>query len=430
MLAGRRKAQFTYDELSDLLCESNHSFDDLSPYLGPEAMPTAYGLIVELVLALLASWKFRHLDRVATFPLLLLELLTKPPSVPCDRRKAIAAKWLLGCDVCLESPLSDFAFKTRLKFKAMIVVVVETGTVPLPLFIHLEIWRAQLPFETQCVEGLNSLLQEMARRARYLKVPLAATRMCIKGGDPIAVEECQRLHGLTLQEMENTRRGDRFLPISSWTDTPEPSKVELCEHRRDPRHYSMGGFTRPVYNIVGLTSKFVWAFGDLSVFRSPSGKCTCFVAAWSHYSMTFYGHIAVEWVDRVAVGKLIVPVIIDKLPDILMSKGVAGAVRPGLDDDGVAPRGRAAPTVLPIMRMVANWQGRQDCKLDLAAAVVCDVTWKRPERTERTAGGVVEEAGDGGVGADDGDAGGDVLSDRPLSALAYTSPNRAPYLKN
>jgi hypothetical protein len=123
------------------------------------------------------------------------------------------------------------------------------------------------------------------------------------------------------------------------------------------------------------------------------------------------------------------------LPDILAGQAVV-AERPEigalLDGDGVAVEAkrpkRTPPTVLDILRIAADWQGRQACQLSLATAVHCEVKWKRPlahaaAAAAGSADGVdatmFDDEGDGHGDADDG---GDHLSDR-LCAFAIALNN-------
>ena len=72
-------------------------------------------------------------------------------------------------------------------------------------------WRSGLAFDTQEVEGMNNILQEMSKRAGFLHLALASARMSIKKGDTIEASACAAFHKETMTEMSSYRQAHRFI---------------------------------------------------------------------------------------------------------------------------------------------------------------------------------------------------------------------------
>eukprot|EP00959_Pyramimonas_sp_CCMP1952_P454518 9470029-Pyramimonas_sp.AAC.1 len=70
--------------------------------------------------------------------------------------------------------------------------------------------RAQLPIDTQEIEGMNSILQCMSDRAPFLKLPLASDRMQIKKASRITPDDCVCLHHAVVAKQQETTYLHRF----------------------------------------------------------------------------------------------------------------------------------------------------------------------------------------------------------------------------
>jgi len=82
-----------------------------------------------------------------------------------------------------------------------------------------------MPAETQDVEGNNSVLAEMARRAPCIGVALATARTSIKKGRPITPDERVALHTEVVRFQLSNENADRFEPIG---DRPAPHDAQYC----------------------------------------------------------------------------------------------------------------------------------------------------------------------------------------------------------
>ena len=140
--------------------------------------------IVTQVLTVKASWQFRFSERYA-FWKQICQMVVKDPGELCDVRKGIAIVWSTSPECCLTSAVTDVPFKLSKLFASELQVVCADGRVPLKLFELLVLIRAQLPMDVQEVEGMNSILQMMGKRAPNMNVTLASDRMQLKKGTPI-----------------------------------------------------------------------------------------------------------------------------------------------------------------------------------------------------------------------------------------------------
>ena len=183
--------------------------------------PDANRLIIVVVLQLAASWDFRFMGLTVRLPLLLLFMLVSPCGEADAKRCQVAAFVLDAPDCCLRRSRGDVAIKLKQMFAAGLQSVVDSGGKrPVILFVFLLAYRASLPFDTQCIEGINSILVEMARRAPLMKIPLASDRLQIKQGDPITPEECCGFHTDALAELGESSHTERFLPVVETATQP------------------------------------------------------------------------------------------------------------------------------------------------------------------------------------------------------------------
>lgn len=224
------KASAVYAEISNLLLASSvHDHDKWGLVWGHvscSARPEAVALIVSLVLRAAAGWKHHMLDTVSAFPLMLLLVVEHAPDVADEVRVEVARLLLSSSKAQLfqSHAYSDVAWKFReLFFSEFQRVVSSNGRCPANLYLVLLHWRAQLPFETQDVEGLISTLQKLTDRAQGMGVALANARMSLKLGCPITVQECCNYNEAVGQMRGEDCNANRFEPLSCVAaDVPSP----------------------------------------------------------------------------------------------------------------------------------------------------------------------------------------------------------------
>ena len=138
---------------------------------------------------------------------------SKPHVVVCERRQCIVAKLLASGDEELQQAKSGIAIKYKKLFANEFVHCKEVGTCSVKLCVFLLQWRSQLPFDTQEVEGMNNVLQEMTRRAGHLHLALASARMCLKKGPELCARTCVFFDPEVQKIMESQSYASKFLPV-------------------------------------------------------------------------------------------------------------------------------------------------------------------------------------------------------------------------
>jgi len=162
----------------------------------PQQHQQALELNVSLVSRAACVWNFRCVRPATSFPLLLL-LLAERAHDEHDEKRLQVAQLLLDMPQAelQQDRFTDISLKTKRLFATEFQEVVRTsGECPTALFIFARMLRSQMPAETQEVEGNNSVLAEMARRAPCIGVALATARTSIKKGRPLTPEERVALH--------------------------------------------------------------------------------------------------------------------------------------------------------------------------------------------------------------------------------------------
>eukprot|EP00959_Pyramimonas_sp_CCMP1952_P129643 2711272-Pyramimonas_sp.AAC.1 len=135
------------------------------------------------------------------FPFLFLKVLEEPSAERSETRKTIASLLLEKRDCCLEEMHGDLSLKAKAMFRDAWETMRDTGTCRADLYAWLLILRSRMPFDTQEVEGMNSVIQIMTRIAPSMRLPLTSHRVRIKKGDPISVEECIAVDKQVREEM-------------------------------------------------------------------------------------------------------------------------------------------------------------------------------------------------------------------------------------
>ena len=121
--------------------------------------------------------------------LMLLQLVEQPAADYCAKRQQVAIRLRDTPDEDLTNRYNDFEIKLKHAFADELNQAAASGTCPSTLFSFMRLVRSKLPSETQDIEGMNSVLQRMAKLAPNLQMAMASDRLGIKTGDRITVED-------------------------------------------------------------------------------------------------------------------------------------------------------------------------------------------------------------------------------------------------
>ena len=220
--------------LSDGPGDDQDHWGPLWSYVPYNHVQDARALIMTLVLCAVCQWDMRIMARVAAFPCLLLLLVDKPAAEVCSRRKAMAAELLSMRECCLQDRRQDFTLKVLRGFKAQLETVARLGTCPAPLHHMMLLVRSLWLADTQRVEGANSVLQTISKRAPNIHIPLLSDRLSLKLGEKILARDCCALHTDVVLRLSSSSTADRFsLPIAGdrpRAQLPLPPPRMICTH--------------------------------------------------------------------------------------------------------------------------------------------------------------------------------------------------------
>eukprot|EP00959_Pyramimonas_sp_CCMP1952_P201628 4216665-Pyramimonas_sp.AAC.1 len=136
-------------------------------------------------------------SRLTEFPTLLLLCVEAEPPAVCERRKAVAALLVdrfSQDEGSLANPVCDWTHKLYLKYTSSFCEMSETGRCDEALHAAIALARSQWRPDTQRVEGANSVLQVICKRAPAIHLALASDRMSLKLGTPPPVQDCLACH--------------------------------------------------------------------------------------------------------------------------------------------------------------------------------------------------------------------------------------------
>eukprot|EP00959_Pyramimonas_sp_CCMP1952_P015375 325609-Pyramimonas_sp.AAC.1 len=243
----------------------------------PAEEQSAIRLIIQSVLRVAAGFKYRFLQPLASWHLQLLRFVSRPADVVDDARQTIATIMKNTDECCLKDPLSDIAWKTKAMFKDELEVVSQCGKVPCNLYGFLLVWRAELPSETQCIEGLTSIVTTMGKVSPSLKVPRASDRLSVKFGDPISAEECCDLNASVLTHMQSEKYTLRFAPAST-ANMPHPVAQKVCNHEKLKYSLAVLGLVSPLQRELQVRADYVFTLKPMG----DDARQFAFVVAWSY----------------------------------------------------------------------------------------------------------------------------------------------------
>ena len=255
---------------------------------GDSLKPDVRRLMIALTLRSACSWHFRILRPCTSMPLQLLLLVELPCNVSCGRRVALAHILIDTEDCCLFAKNSDFAVKLKAVFRLELELIIATGgTCPRLLWIFMLLVRAQLPLDSQEIEGMHSILQRMAKAAPHMGQALASDRLGIKKGDVISPEECVAVHAEVMRRLSTDAHLDRFAELALVDLTPEPPDDTyklLCPHKATSLRALATAMSTGCVKTLGLDLECSFAIG----YGMPSAteRRACLVG-WSYYSTMY-----------------------------------------------------------------------------------------------------------------------------------------------
>lgn len=299
------------------------------------------------------------------WPWLLLGLLQSGPHVVCEHRRAISAK-LLGTDnESLNRDSSDITIKCKKVFLKELEDCKAAGTCPIKLYVFLLQWRSQLPFDTQEVEGMNNVLQEMTRRAGHLQLALASARMCLKKGPEVAARTCLALDQEVKKVMASSEYATKFLTVNAVGKPPLAAPV-LDEISRDPAFRYAKGFMPAIREKFKHKSgvKHLWVLGGQLVEKSTDPQPAFVVAC--PYATKFYVATGQVQGDTFTLTKPFAIKSIQQELGQLMHE--------------------VAPKTIKLQSFAIEWKtSLYEAKVDFASRVGARLRWKKPCARKTTA---------------------------------------------
>ena len=134
----------------------------------------------------------------------------------------------------------------------------DTGRCPGRLFAAVLRIRCQMEFDTQDVEGLNSVIQVMTKAAPAWKQSLHSDRLRVKFGDGIATTEICDLHHQVVRCQKTMEYASRF---SRTNLRAAPQEVRhSCQHRFPVLHREACDFGRGMWDVSRVTAADVWSW--------------------------------------------------------------------------------------------------------------------------------------------------------------------------
>ena len=203
-------------------------------YVDDAMRPDANRFVVTVVLRGIHNFDLRFTSPFDEYPLKMLVLIASPACVNCVLRRAVAADLLeqdeakLIAQASVARIPSDFHWKIKSECGFALRQAVRTGRCLPNLWVAISVWRAALPVTSQSIEGDNSVIQEMGRRARRLGVALASNRYSLKRGLPMTVAECLEFHSEVVEAMQSRDHSERFLVHQTVPPLPPLPKARVA----------------------------------------------------------------------------------------------------------------------------------------------------------------------------------------------------------
>ena len=243
-----------------------------------------------LVILMIAEWDFRVMAEVSTLPGMLLLLLAVPPDEDDPVRRGVCRQILDAPDDKLALRDSDLGLKLKINYYADFRYGAETGKCSRALWAVMLVVRSMLPNDTQEIEGANSIITLMCKRAPGMHLPLVNARLSLKKGPSVVPEQCASYHRAVIALMDQPEASERFLiapaDLRSAPKAPKPSvpvepvyraTARLCKSLGD--HCKSGT----------ITARHLWCirFGQApraDRLRDCVKEMPCVLLASSYYS--------------------------------------------------------------------------------------------------------------------------------------------------
>eukprot|EP00959_Pyramimonas_sp_CCMP1952_P084041 1757681-Pyramimonas_sp.AAC.1 len=129
----------------------------------------------------------------------------KPRTEDCYERRRIARLLLDTPDCCPRRRDSDIAAKLKLLFHDDFNYSANSGLLTAPLAACLMALRAVWPLDTQSLEGINSVIQVMCKRAPHMSIPLLNARLSTKKNIDLTARELADLDPAASEYMKDLR---------------------------------------------------------------------------------------------------------------------------------------------------------------------------------------------------------------------------------
>ena len=216
-------------------------------------------------------------------------------------------------------------YKIRTVFAHELKYLAETGKFPPKLYAFMLVVRSLLTLDTQEIEGMNSIVQQMCRSAPHMQVMRASDRLALKKGDLITAQECCDMHGAIIKYMNTDDFMNRFAPLSTvGTPAQHPDPPSWCEHSElsvAAVPFAAGFSHRFLHDkqCFGAARIFYFERLDRVDFVAPV-RIPAFMCAWSYYQCIFVAAGIVDGCTGPTFGFLL-PLVISSVLKTLSTQG-------------------------------------------------------------------------------------------------------------
>ena len=245
-------------------------------------------LIATMILNLLTAWDFRVLKRLRQAQYQFLLIVESNPDDDDVRRRELAGYLLdpLLRQFETENFLTDFPLKIRDIFREELIVMRDNGTCPSNLFAFALMFRCRMPYQNQCLEGMISVVQRMAKLAHNSHKPIISDRLRNRFADDVDIAMCSQFHDAVAafeDSEENERRWDPHLGAAPRERIPPVLHDAVNDLSR---RFDNGFRTR--WAESGLA--FTWSFKKVDEHANPVEAIEAFLISWSYGPRLFVAH--------------------------------------------------------------------------------------------------------------------------------------------
>ena len=220
------------------------------------------------------------MSEVSDFPLQLFRVVEEPYDEVCPTRNRGALSLLSFDQCCLERPFSDITLKSLELFRDDWTYCSETGRCTKRLWYFLILIRLQSTSNNQFIEGVNSMIQRMAKVAPHMKLGLANARMSAKVGEKIDAATCADEHWRVVEYKTREGHHTRFLPGEGVNALPCP-RGRVCAHVATSVAARVLGFRSDAFKYRSMGAGYAHVIGS----ATPQGRM--FIMGKSYYSTIY-----------------------------------------------------------------------------------------------------------------------------------------------